>query len=182
MQNIFTPTAHTSILHMLRLRQSLRCRMLGVRGVKSWHKDLDAPLKRVGARIDAALQVQSTSILPVVFLSSILLNVFRLQELAALRPKSVEWCSHPSKRSHTSLTPTFRRGVAFEAVRNINSAPSRHLIRPQLVRQTPPAVALGPTLLLRRSCWDTRRAAARWTAQASRASLPAWRCTTCSCW
>lgn len=76
---------------MLRLPLS-HARLLHARGVKTWHKDLEAPLKRVGARIDAALQ-----------------------ELAALRPKSNEW------------------GVAFAAVRNINAAPSRHLIRPQLV-------------------------------------------------
>ena len=90
MQNVLIPTAHTSILHMLRLRLSLRRRLLGVRGVKSWHKDLDAPLKRVGARIDAALQVKIHLNRPC-FSSSILLNVFHLQELAALRPKSVEW-------------------------------------------------------------------------------------------
>jgi hypothetical protein len=52
------PSFDLLISHMLLLKQSLRCRLLGVRGVKSWHKDLDAPLKRVGARIDAALQVQ----------------------------------------------------------------------------------------------------------------------------
>ena len=34
-------------------------RLPGSRGVKTWHKDLEAPLKRVGARIDAALQVRS---------------------------------------------------------------------------------------------------------------------------
>jgi hypothetical protein len=90
MRTVLIPIAHTSILHMLRLRQSLRCRLLGVRGVKSWHKDLDAPLKRVGARIDAALQVK-IHLNPSCFSSSIMLNVFHLQELAALRPKSVEW-------------------------------------------------------------------------------------------
>jgi hypothetical protein len=42
---------------MLRLKHSLGSRVLSARGVKTWHKDLEAPLKRVGARIDAALQV-----------------------------------------------------------------------------------------------------------------------------
>ncbi len=42
---------------MLRLKQSLGSTTLCVRGVKTWHKELEAPLKRVGARIDAALQV-----------------------------------------------------------------------------------------------------------------------------
>ncbi len=42
---------------MLRLKQTLRRPVLCARGVKTWHKDLEAPLKRVGARIDAALQV-----------------------------------------------------------------------------------------------------------------------------
>ncbi len=59
------------------------------------------------------------------------LKLFRLQELAALRPKSVEW------------------GVAFEAVRNINSAPSRHLIRPQLVTRARPPLHPKPRLDLR---------------------------------
>ena len=44
-------------LPMLRLKQTLRRPVLCARGVKTWHKDLEAPLKRVGARIDAALQV-----------------------------------------------------------------------------------------------------------------------------
>ncbi len=42
---------------MLRLKHSVGRRVLSARGVKTWHKDLEAPLKRVGARIDAALQV-----------------------------------------------------------------------------------------------------------------------------
>ncbi len=43
---------------MLRVKQYLGSSPLCVRGVKTWHKELEAPLKRVGARIDAALQVR----------------------------------------------------------------------------------------------------------------------------
>ena len=72
---------------MLRLIQPLGRRLLGSRGVKTWHKDLEAPLKRVGARIDAALQLRSQAQL----LSQQNAKLARLQELAVLRPKSVEW-------------------------------------------------------------------------------------------
>jgi hypothetical protein len=47
---------------MLRLKQTLGRRVLCARGVKTWHKELDAPLKRVGARIDAALQVAARAV------------------------------------------------------------------------------------------------------------------------
>jgi hypothetical protein len=65
---------------MLRLPLS-HARRLHARGVKTWHKDLEAPLKRVGARIDAALQ-----------------------ELAALRPRGILLGPGPGAPEESGVT------------------------------------------------------------------------------